>query len=64
MSELHEIDREFDNQQNALKRIATLEALVFILVEALEDVVAVPNKHRPERVWTNAREAIRKARSE
>lgn len=31
------------------------------LLEALKELVAVPNKHRPDRVWDEARAAIAKA---
>jgi hypothetical protein len=34
------------------------------LVNALEELVAVPNKHRPDRVWEEARKALALATGE
>lgn len=34
------------------------------LLEALIELCAAPNKHRPERVWDQARAAIAKAKGE
>ena len=48
---LHEDRRE-------LERLREINA---DLLEALIECIAVPNKHRPERVWDEAKAAIQKA---
>ena len=46
------------------EEIAELEALNDELLAALEELIAAPNKKRPDWVWVKAVEAIAKAKLE
>ena len=57
--------QEYGKHQKALKRHQTarakLDAAAPDLLEALCELVSLPNKQRPDRIWAQARAAIAKA---
>lgn len=55
------IHRADENEYRNAEANARLWAAAPDLLAALVELVAVPNKHRPDRVWNEARVAIAKA---
>ena len=58
-----DLRRESRNEKINVYRLVT-EDVYSNMLAALEELVAVPNKHRPERVWDDGRKAIAKATAE